>query len=58
MVLKDGHVERNCDEIYLISALDYTGVHALLAACGIAILANKLETAENLRELMTEWVKV
>ncbi len=55
MVLKDGHVERNCDEEYLTSALNYTSVHAMLAAGGIAILGNKLDVCEKLLELMKEW---
>lgn len=54
MVLKDGNVERNCDEKYLISALKYTGVHAILAAGQIVVLANKPDAFEELMKLIVE----
>jgi hypothetical protein len=57
MVLKDGHVERNCDEKFLIAALNYTGTHALFATCGIAMLADKGGVAERLLEMMKDWVE-
>jgi hypothetical protein len=55
MVLKDGRVERNCDKKYLVSALNYTSVHALLAAAGVAMLANKPDAVLQLSELMKQW---
>jgi hypothetical protein len=58
MVLNDDRVERNCDDKYLISALNYTGIHALFAAAGIATLAQNQEASAKLLGMMAEWIKI
>ena len=56
MVLKDGRVERNCDEKYVNSALTYTGLHALFAAAGIMMLAENSASMQELVELTTQFI--